>query len=218
MTAPSTAAHPPPGPARERSTTARVLPVVLAGLPGVGLGVAGLFHPTHLTDATAHRWWTLHVPGMVFFPLVGVALVLLFRGRRDLVAAVAVLAASVYAIFYNALDVLSGVGAGWVTSRLPAGTPRPDEVRSLFRIGTPLGEIGSWALLLAAVVVALDALRRHRARGWPGLLLVPGAWWVHTDHIFAPWGALGMALVGVGTAGLWWAQLSNRAAEKNSLI
>ena len=193
-------------------------PGLVAAVPGLALGVAGLFHPTHLDEATAHRWWTLHVPGMVFFPLVGVALVLLFRGRRDPVAAVAVLAASTYAIFYNALDVLSGVGAGWVTSRLPGGTPRPDEVRSLFRIGTPLGEIGSWALLLAAVVIAADALRRHGLVGAPGLLLVPGAWWVHTDHIFAPWGALGMALVGFGTAGLWWAQLSTPPARKESPI
>lgn len=193
-------------------------PAALAAVPGLALGVAGLFHPTHLNEATAHRWWTLHVPGMVFFPLVGVALVLLFRGRRDPVAAVAVLAASAYAIFYNALDVLSGVGAGWVTSRLPTGTPRPDEVRSLFRIGTPLGEIGSWALLLAAVVIAADALRRHGLRGAPGLLLVPGAWWVHTDHIFAPWGALGMALVGLGTAGLWWAQLSTSRVQEESPI
>ncbi|GAB3655310.1 hypothetical protein GCM10027596_08170 [Nocardioides korecus] len=203
----------------DRASRARATwPAALAAVPGLALGVAGLFHPTHLSEATAHRWWTLHVPGMVFFPLVGVALVLLFRGRRDPVAAVAVLAASAYAIFYNALDVLSGVGAGWVTSRLPTGTPRPDEVRSLFRIGTPLGEIGSWALLLAAVVIAADALRRHGLRGGPGLLLVPGAWWVHTDHIFAPWGALGMALIGLGTAGLWWAQLSTSRVQEESPI
>ena len=205
--------------ARGRASGSRATwPAAVAAVPGLALGVAGLFHPTHLDHATAHRWWTLHVPGMVFFPLVGVALVLLFRGRRDVVAAVAVLAASTYAIFYNALDVLSGVGAGWVTSRLPAGSPRPDEVRSLFRIGTPMGEIGSWALLLAAVVVAADALRRHGLRGAPGLLLVPGAWWVHTDHIFAPWGALGMALVGLGTAGVWFAQLSTSNAQKESPI
>ncbi|MCW2817834.1 MAG: hypothetical protein JWR42_621 [Marmoricola sp.] len=191
-----------------------VWPAVVAAVPGLALGVAGLFHPTHLDEATAHRWWTLHVPAMVLFPMVGVALVLLFRGRRDPVAAVAVLAASTYAVFYNALDVLSGVGAGWVTSRLPAGVPRPDEVRSLFRIGTPMGEIGSWALLLAAVVVAADALRRHGLRGAPGLLLLPGAWWVHTDHIFAPWGALGMALIGLATGMLWWAQLSTLNVQK----
>ena len=100
---------------------------------------------------TAHRWWTLHVPGMLVFPLVGLALMWLFKGRRDPVAVVAVLASFVYAIFYNALDILSGIGAGWVTSRLPSGAPRPDEVRSIFALGTPLGEIGSWALLLAAV-------------------------------------------------------------------
>jgi len=205
--------------APDRTSRARaVRPAVVAALPGLVLGVAGLFHPTHLTHDTAHRWWTLHVPGTVLFPLVGVALVLLFRGRRDPVAAVAVLAASVYAIFYNALDVLSGIGAGFVTSRLGAGVPRPDEVRSLFRIGGPMGEVGSWALLLAAVVIAADALRRHGVRAAPGLLLLPGAWWVHTDHIFAPWGALGMALIGVGTGALWWAQLSTSDVQEESPI
>jgi hypothetical protein len=51
-------------------------------------------------------------------------------------------------------------------------------------------------------VVALDALARRRARAVPGLLLIPGAWMVHTDHIFWPVGALGIGLVGVGTGWL----------------
>lgn len=172
---------------------------VVSALPGLSLAVAGYFHPVHLTEQTAHRWWTLHVPGMVAFVLVGVALAALFQGRRDPIAWVAVTASFVYVVFYNALDVLSGIGAGFVTSRLPAGSPRPDEVRSIFRIGTPLGEIGSWALMVAAVVIALDAILRHGLRGLPGVLLVPGAVLVHLDHIYWPLGASGMALVGVGT-------------------
>ena len=158
------------------------------------------------------------MPGMVVFPLVGLAMALLFRGRRDPVAVVAVLASFVYAIFYNALDVLSGIGAGWVTSRLPSGSPRPDEVRSIFAIGTPLGEIGSYALILAAVVIAGDALLRLGARGAVGLLLVPGALLVHVDHIYAPWGALGMALLGIGTGLVYLARLSTSGSKKNSLI
>lgn len=188
---------------RDRTLSAPVV-AVLSALPGLSLAVAGYFHPMHLNEQTAHRWWTLHVPGMFAFALVGVALMALFRGRRDPVAWIAVAASFAYTVFYNALDILSGIGAGFVTSRLPAGSPRPDEVRSIFRIGTPLGEIGSWALIIAAVVIALDAVLRHGLRGLPGVLLVPGAVLVHMDHIYWPLGALGMALIGIGTGSLVW--------------
>jgi hypothetical protein len=177
---------------------------VLAALPGLVLAAAGFFHPEHLTHASSHTWWGLHVAGLFAFPLVGVALMALFRGRRDPVAAVAVLAAFVYACAYTALDVVNGIGAGYVTWQLDPSAPRPDEVRSLFDIGSPLGEVGSWALLVAAVVVALDALVRQGPRALPGLLLVPGAWLVHTDHIFWPLGAIGIGLVGLGTGWLAW--------------
>lgn len=175
---------------------------VLAALPGISLGIAGYFHPEHLTHATSDTWWGLHVAGLFAFPLVGVALIALFRGRRDPVAAVAVVAAFIYATAYTALDVINGIGAGFVTSRLGALAPRPDEVRSLFAIGGPIGEVGSYALIVAVLVVTLDALGRQRARAVPGLLLLPGALLVHLDHIFFPLGALGITLVGLGTGWL----------------
>jgi hypothetical protein len=139
---------------------------------------------------------------MFAFPLVGLALAAMFRGRRDPLAAVAVLAAFVYATAYTALDVINGIGAGYVTWRLDPAAPRPDEVRSLFDIGSPLGQVGSWALVLAAVLVCADALTRDRVLALPGLLLVPGAFLVHTDHIFWPLGVLGITLVGLGTGWL----------------
>jgi hypothetical protein len=173
--------------------------VVLA-LPGVSLALAGLFHPHHLTHATSYRWWTLHVVGLVVFPLVGVALMALVRGRRDPVAWAVLIGAYVYATFYSALDVVNGIAAGFVTWKLGAGVPRPDEVRFLFQVGSPLGEIGSWALVLTTVVVVADGLRRRGARALPALVLVVGAVLVHLDHIFSPWGSLGMLLIGLGTA------------------
>ncbi len=175
---------------------------MISALPGLALAVVGFFHPQRLTYDSSHVWWGLHVAGMFVFPLVGVALMALFRGRRDAVAWMAVLAAFVYATAYGALDVINGIGAGFVTSRLGPSAPRPDEVRSLFAIGGPIGEVGSWALLLAVVLVSLDALRRGGVRAAPGLLLVPGAVLVHVDHIYWPLGALGMALLGVGTGAL----------------
>ncbi len=180
-------------------TDVRPHPALLAA-PGLVLAVAGLLHPHSLSSQTADRWFGLHVAGLVVFPLVGLALVELVRGRVDATAWVVRVTAYVYATFYSALDVISGIAAGWVTRELGPGVPRPDEVRLLFKIGTPLGEVGSYALIACATLLLLDAGRRLGPRGWPGFLLVAGAVLVHLDHIFAPQGVAGMALLGLGTA------------------
>lgn len=179
------------------------LPVLLA-LPGLCLALAGLFHPHHLDYDTAQRWYLLHLPGLLVFPLVGAALAALVRGRTDVLAWSVRLAAYGYATFYTALDVVSGVGAGYVTRQLGPDVPRPEAVSLMFRIGTPLGEVGSWALIACCALLALDQLRRLGLSAAPGLLLVVGAWLVHSDHIFAPLGAAGMALLGVSSGWLAW--------------
>jgi hypothetical protein len=191
---------------RAADRDSRILPgwagALLLALPGLSLAVAGLFHPHSLSYASSGRWTMLHVAGLFVFPLVGVALALLVRRRTDPVAWLVRLSAYVYATAYSALDVISGIGAGYVTWRLGADQARPDEVRYLFSIGGRIGEVGSWALVGCVVVVLADAVRRLRLGAWPGVLLLPGAWLVHVDHIFSPGGATGMALLGLGTAGL----------------
>jgi len=166
----------------------------------------------HLTYATSQTWWTLHVPGLFVFPLVGVALMVLVRGRRDPVALFVVLTAFVYAAAYTALDVVNGIAAGYVTHRLGPGVPRPKELNYLFAIGAPFGHWGGYALVVTALVVSLDAVWRSGARALPGVLMVPGAVLVHTHHIFAPLGVAGMALVGLSTAWLDYAAGSGRTS------
>ncbi len=178
--------------------------ILTLALPGLVLAVAGLFHPHSLTSDTAPQWTVLHIAGLFVFPLVGAALAVLVRGRRDPVAWLVRLSAYGFATAYSALDVISGIGAGYVTWKLGADVPRPDAVRLLFRIGSSLGEVGSWALIACTVAVAVDALRRLRLMALPGLLLVPGAVLVHIGHIFAPTGVTGMLLIGVGTGWLGW--------------
>lgn len=174
--------------------------------PGLVLAAAGLFHPHSLSYATASRWTLLHVVALFVFPLVGVALAWLVRGRGDPVAWLIRVGAFVYAAAYTALDVISGISAGYVTWRLGEGVARPDEVRYLFTIGSRLGEVGSWALIACAMAVAIDALQRARLAALPGLLLVPGAVLVHVDHIFAPTGVAGMVLIGLASG--WLANLN----------
>lgn len=182
----------------------------LVALPGLALAVVGLFHPHSLSHATSGTWFALHLPGLLVFPLVGVALAALVRGRRDPLAWLVRLTAYVYATFYTALDVISGIAAGYVTRELGPGVPRPDEVRLLFRIGTPLGEIGSWSLIACCAVITLDLLLRREVAAGAGLVLVAGAWLVHHDHIFAPTGVVGMALIGVATGAVAWSTWSTQ--------
>jgi hypothetical protein len=191
---------PPPSAARLPATVL----TALTGVPGLALAGAGLFHPHSLTSTTAPTWTWLHVVALFLFPLVGAGLVIPLMGRRDVLAWAVRLGAYVYATAYTALDVISGITAGYVTDRLPDGAPRPDEVRSIFAIGGPIGEVGSWALLAASVLLTVDVLGRYGARGGVAVLLPVGAWWVHVDHIFSPWGVLGMTLLGLGTAATTW--------------
>jgi hypothetical protein len=119
------------------------------------------------------------------------------HGAGDPVAWLVRVTAYVYASFYTALDVVNGIAAGWVTHQLGPGVPRPREVSLLFQVGTPLGRIGSVALIVCCLLVTARAVRRERA--WGALLLVPGAVLVHIGHIFAPPGVVGMVLLGIGT-------------------
>ena len=190
-------------------------PLLLA-LPALSLAVAGLLHPHHLTYDSSWRWFALHVPGLLVFPLVGAALAALVTGRRDAVSWAVRLAAYVYATCYTALDVISGIAAGYVTHELGPGVARPEAVSLLFRIGTPLGEIGSWALLACCIVLAVDQVVRYGVPALVGVALVPGAWLVHADHIFSPLGVLGMLLIAVGTAGLALVERSRRPDQQGS--
>jgi hypothetical protein len=180
------------------------MPVVLA-LPGISLGVSGLFHPHHLAADTAERWYVLHLVGLLVFPLVGVALMALVRGRGDLLAWVVRLTAFVYATFYTALDVIYGVAAGDVTRQMGADYQRSADFTAMLQVGVHLGEVGSWSLLACGVALLVDQLvPRPALSALPALALPVGAWLVHVGHIFAPTGVVGMLLIGCATGLLAW--------------
>lgn len=187
----------------------------LLAAPGVLLGIVGATHPRGLNPDTAQHWFLMHLAGVLVFPMVGVALAWLVRGRRDLLAVGVALSAYVYATFYTALDVISGIGNGYVTDQLGNdAVPRPPAISLAFRIGTRLGDVGAWALLLAAALLAVDVIRRHGlgpSIGLPAALVLLGAWFLRGEHIFWPWGVLSCFAIGVGTG--WLGLLREPAPE-----
>ena len=113
--------------------------------------------------------------------------------------------------------MVSGIAAGYVTHELGPGVPRPRRgAACCSAIGTPLGEIGSWALIACSVVLAARPAGPPAVPAAARLLLVPGAWLVHLDHIFSPKGVAGMVLLGVGTAALALVGDRRKSAERSN--
>ncbi len=177
--------------------------VAAAALPGGLLAIAGLFHPSELTVATAPTWWWLHVLLLPVFPLLGGVLVLLLRGERDWISWIARVAAYVYAVFYTGLDVLAGIGAGYVF----AAAGRPSQaVQDLLDIGNALAVYGVHAFLVAALATGIAAIRRDGV-AFPGaLLLIAAAVPFLQAHIYWPVGGLSMVGLAIGSGALEWAR------------
>ncbi|GAA1868456.1 hypothetical protein GCM10009836_56160 [Pseudonocardia ailaonensis] len=175
-----------------------MLAIGLVAVPGVALGIVGTTHPQVLDPSTAHMWWTMHVALVPVFPLLGLVLVWLVRGRHDPVAWVARVGAYVYATFYTGLDVLAGIAAGRAVELQPEGSPA---ALAMLRIGNALGDVGSWAYLAAAVATALVVLRRHGIRALPGgVVLVAASVPFLYAHIYWPVGVFSMLGMAVGAA------------------
>ena len=186
-------------------------------LPGVVLALVGLTHPHHLTVDTAGQWWRMHVVLLPLFPLLGLALAALVRGRRDPLSWLVRLGAYAFATGYGALDLLAGVATGYVID--PAVTagdgPAPDAVPRLFAIGNDLGTVGGWAFLGAAVLVAADAVRRLGLRAVPpGVLLVLASVSFLDSHIYRWRGVVTVLLIGLATGWLSWVATRRRSPHR----
>ncbi|WP_141279310.1 hypothetical protein [Pseudonocardia hydrocarbonoxydans] len=181
----------------------RVGRAVAVAAPGLVLAVLGLFHPRVLAQSTAGAWWQLHVVALPLFPLLAVALWVLLRGETGVVAWLARIAAYSYAAFYTALDVLAGIGAGYLVDRAQSGSQEANDLRSL---GNDLGMIGSWSFLVAVVLTGFVLVRRDGWAALPGAAILFGgaASFLH-GHIYWPSGGLAMVAVAGGCAALAWA-------------
>lgn len=173
----------------------------MLSLPGVGLAIVGITHPTDLTHHSAEHWWVMHVVLLPIFPLLGLALVGVLMPRRDALARLILLLVYIYCLFYGALDVLNGIGAGFVVAR----DGSQESIPSLFAIGNDLATYGVWAFLVAAVIVAADQIYRHRlAAVLPALLLVAGSISFLDSHIYRWRGVVTVLAIGVATGWLAW--------------
>jgi hypothetical protein len=182
-----------------------IVAVAATAIPPLALAVLGSTHPAGLTPETASWWRSLHVIGLVLFPLLAlgpwaVAHVSRPRGVAGgvLSALVAVLGL-VYAGFYGALDAIAGVGGGHETLRLGPGP----WVAALFEIADELGLVGLYAYLAATVLAAAAALVRapgawRLLAGVGTVFAVVGAWAFFTHHIYYPFGVATMVMLAIG--------------------
>lgn len=163
-------------------------------LPPLVLAAVGVTHPMHLTAASAEYWRDLHVAILPVFPLLGFAPWLVVRGGSALLSWIVGILGFVYAAFYTALDVLAGIGAGGLKiddMGMATGT--------LYGLGNHLGFVGSVALIVAAVIAGVAAVRRAGLSALPGaVLVVVGAYLFLLDHIYFPVGVLGQLCLAVG--------------------
>lgn len=188
-------------------------------VPAIVLAGLGLTHPHHL-DSTTAGWWTdLHVVLIPIFPLLGVAYWVLLRGRTGVLAWIARIAAFCYIGFYGALDALAGIGTGTVMLRSGArGADERPEIEWLFNAGNQLGRIGSWSLLIAAVLTSIVLLleRRDATVIAGGIVLVLAGISFLNAHIYWPHGVLTMLAMALGFGLLAWdrgAQSAERIAS-----
>jgi hypothetical protein len=198
--------------------------------PGLTLAAIGTTHPTRLDSDTAQHWWAMHIGLLPLFPLLGAALWWVVRHRARPVSGIAAGAAAVFALGYTALDVLAGIGAGFVIDRDPGAAAARN---ALFEIGDAHARVGVWAFLVLAVIVGatvtIDAartaveidwagrshppadpaamVRAHRAitgAGLSWLVLVTASVSFMDSHIYRWQGVIAMLGIGLATGALSW--------------
>jgi len=202
----------PTGATLSNMPRARWVVVAAVGLPPLLLAGLGLDHPATLDAATADRWRDLHVLLLPLFPLLGLAPWMIARRDSRLLGWAAGFFGYVYGVFYTALDVLAGIGAGAVQS---AGLSAAVEV--MFTRGDALGAVGVLAYLAATLVAAVAALRQARLAAAPGAtLVVAGAVSFLNSHIYWPRGVLTLVVLAVGWALL--ASISARTPQRESAV
>jgi hypothetical protein len=152
-------------------------------------------------------WLVVHTVLLIFFPLLGLAVLWLLNGLSGLAATVSRVAVIVFLVFYTALEVTAGIGTG-VLVDYANGLPAPEQAAVAEAIqdyhDNPIvGESNSLALIAGAVgwivamVAAAVALRQDGASWLIALLVALAA--VFAIHP-PPFGPLALACLAVAAA------------------
>jgi len=170
--------------------------LITVALPVLVLAALGSTHSRTLTDEGAQHWRDAHLLLLPVFPLLGLGPWLVARRASPAAGVVCAVLGYVYGVFYTALDVLAGIGAG--TLQL---TGRQNSRVVLFEIGDDLAAIGTAALLAATVVATVAAVARARRRPLAlvgGVLAVAAAVSFLSSHVFWPVGVITVLVLGAG--------------------
>lgn len=186
-------------------TPRRFLPFIAVALPPLILAVVGVTHPIHLSAATALYWRNLHIGVLPIFPLLGLAPWLVVRARtvwtnaRWLTVGVVILC-FVFGVFYTALDVLAGIGAGGLKLD---GMGTASGIGVLYDLARALGGVGALSFIAVCLVVGVVSIRSFGAPAIVGAVLVlAGSVLLFRDHIYFPLGVLGQVCLAVGWVAL----------------
>ncbi len=168
--------------------------LVAVAVPHLVVAAIGLTHPAGLTVESAHHWQVMHTVLLPLFPLLALGPWLVARAVDPRSGVVVGVIAFVYACFYDALDILAGIGGGAIKGAEAGG------LGIILPVARDLGTIGSYAHLAATSLAAGLALRATGfARGLPGVALVlAGSIMFWQEHVYRPWGVLAMVLLAAG--------------------
>lgn len=162
-------------------------------LPPIVIGLVGLTHPAHLTQAASAQWRDLHIVLLPLFPLLAIGPWLVARAIEPVYGRITLLLGYVYACFYSALDILAGIAAGALKHDREGG------LATVFGYASDLGQIGSIAYIGATAAAAGCVIRAAGLRALPGALLaLVGAYGFMQEHVYPPWGVLSMLAIAVG--------------------
>jgi len=189
--------------------------VLVVGAPAL-LAILEVFHPHpgDLLKLDLSTWLAVHYLQIPLFPLVGLAVVVLLRGRTDIAATISRVAMFVFGVSYTAFDTAAGVVTGVLVEAARA-SDNPDAWRPAIEAvwsnpivgGSPLmaapllAALGGVALSVGAVTAAIS-LKRAGSSWAPVALLALSSFGLGIFKTHA-WPGGPLTFAGIALAGAW---------------
>jgi hypothetical protein len=209
---------------QKRQLQTRAETALIVGAPLL-LGILEIFHPpSHdLLHVDVWRWIAIHYVQIPLFPLAGVAVAALLRGRTDFFAAACRILMFIFAVCYVAFDTAAGVVVGLLvdaaqkSGNFTAWSPAVDLIwKNPIVGGSPtwppkfLAVLGTAALIVGVIAAAVSLKLAGRSWG-PLILMVISSFGLAIFQTHA-WPGGPMTFCGLALAGAW--LLWERSAEE----